>query len=102
MAKEIVQAIRQAELNAVEKEKEALLEKDRILSKAQQEAKLLATTMTKQANDLAEQALIMANQKGATMLEDAKKRADKEVVLMKEMAKAKEEKAIKLVLSHVI
>lgn len=102
MAKEIVQAVRQAELNAVEKDKEALLVKEKILSEAQQEAKTLIATMAKRANDTAERALELANQQGVAMIEEAKKRADKEVIIMKEMAKNKEEAAINLVLSNVI
>ncbi len=102
MAKETVQAVRQAELNAAEKEKEALLEKEKILSDAKQEAKTLIAKMTKQALDVAEHNLFLANQQGVEMMDAAKKRADNEVLLMKEMAKNKEEVAINLVLSNVI
>lgn len=102
MAKETVQAVRQAELNAAEMEREALLEKDKILSEAQQEAKTLIASMTKQAMDAAERNLVLANQKGVEMMGTAKKRAENEVILMKEMAKNKEEAAIDLVLSNVI
>lgn len=102
MAKETVQAVRQAELNATEKERNALLEKEKILSEAQQEAKALLARMTEQELNAAERNLVLANQQGVEKMEAAKKRAEKEVILMKEMAKNKEEAAINLVLSNVI
>ena len=102
MAKETVQAVRQAELNAAEKERNAILEKDQILNEAQQEAKALLARMTEQALNSAERNLVLANQQGVEMMESAKKRVEKEVILMKEMARSKEEAAINLVLSNVI
>jgi V/A-type H+/Na+-transporting ATPase subunit G/H len=102
MAKETVQAVRQAELKAAELERDTLSKKEKILSDAQLEAKTLVAAMTKQANETAERNLIKANQQGEQMMEAAKQRAEAEVIMMREMAKSKEEAAINLVLSNVI
>jgi V/A-type H+/Na+-transporting ATPase subunit G/H len=102
MAKESVQAVRQAEINAAQKEKDALQEKERIITEAGQNAKTLITSMTKQAMEKAELKKTAANQKGIELLEAARLKAENEVLLMREMAQRKEEAAIKLVLSSVI
>jgi len=102
MAKETVQAVRQAELNATQKEREAIEKKEAIISEAQQNAKIMVTDMTKEALEKAERNLTFANQRGIEMMEAAKQKAENEVLLMKEMAKGKEEAAINLVLSNVI
>jgi V/A-type H+-transporting ATPase subunit G/H len=102
MAKETVQAVRQAELNAAQKEKDALLRKEEIISEAGQNAKAFIASMTKQAFEKAEHNLAAANQRGAEIMEAAKLKAESEVLIMKEMAQRKEEAAIHLILSSVI
>lgn len=102
MARETVQAVRRAELNAAEKETEALHQQERILAEAQQKAKALLTERIKKANEEAERKLSLANQQGAKRMEDMKKRVEKESILMKDLAQSKEENAIKLVLEHVV
>ena len=102
MAKESVQAVRQAELNAAQTERYALQRKEEILSEAGQKAKVLITSMTKQALDKAEYNLSAANQKGFEMMENAKIKAEGEALVMKEMVRSKEKAAINLVLACVI
>ncbi|MBH1942350.1 hypothetical protein I5677_15720 [Mobilitalea sibirica] len=102
MAKETVQAVRQAELNAAQIEKDANLKKDAILMEAQQKATNLISSMTKEAQDKAAKALKDAELRGAEMVEAAKLKAEKEIMLMNEMLKDKEKAAIKLVISEVI
>lgn len=102
MAKETVQAVRQAELLAAQKEKDALLKKEVIIAQAEQNAKNLITSTTKQALDKAEHNLNTANLRGQEMLQAAGVKAEGEVLIMKEMAQRKEEAAIKLILSSVI
>ena len=102
MAKETVQAVRQAELNAAQKEREASQNKETILSEAQLNAKIMITSMTKEALEKAERNLALANQQGLGRMETAKLKAVNEVLLMKEMAQRKEKVAIKLVLSTAI
>lgn len=102
MAKETVQAVRQAELNAAQIERDAVLQKEAMISDAGLNAKTLITSMTKQAMEKAEQDLAAAVKRGNQMLEEAKTKADNEVLLMKEMALMKEEAAVNLILSNVI
>ncbi|MDF2539967.1 MAG: hypothetical protein K0S76_2988 [Herbinix sp.] len=102
MAKETVQAVRQAELNAAQKERDAYQNKEAILTEAQQKAKTIITSMTKEAHETAERNMVVANEQGIKMMESAKQKAENEVFLMKEMAQSKEVAAINLVLSTVI
>jgi V/A-type H+/Na+-transporting ATPase subunit G/H len=102
MAKETVQAVRQAELNAAQLEKDAIQQKEAIISEAVNNAKVMISTMTKEAKDEAEHKLDLANRKGIEMLEAAKTRAESEALLMNQMAQSKEEAAINLILSNVI
>jgi vacuolar-type H+-ATPase subunit H len=102
MAKETIQAVRQAELNAVNKEKDAIQKKEAILAEAHKEAGIILTTRVKQATEEAERNLVSANEQGVKLMEKVKQRVENEVVAMKEIANAKEEAAINLVLSSVI
>jgi len=102
MAKETVEAVRQAELNAAQKEREAFQKKELILSEAQQNAKSMVSSITKEALLKAERNLALANQQGLERMEASKLKAVSEVLLMKEMAQRKEEAAIKLVLLTAI
>jgi vacuolar-type H+-ATPase subunit H len=102
MAMETIQAVRQAELNAAQMEKEAIQKKELLLAEAQQNAKALVTSMTNEALKLAEQKLMAANDQGAKMIDAAKLKAEKEVLLMKEMVKGKEQAAYNQILSNLI
>lgn len=102
MAKETVQAVRNAELKAAQIEKDAVQKKEEILSKAQQEARGLIASTTKDAQAKADKALAEAEKSGAGLIEAAKLNAEKEILLLKEMVKNKEQAAIDLVLSNVI
>ncbi len=102
MAKESVQAVRQAELNAAQIEKDAAKKKDTILLGAQEEAKSTISSMTKEALAKAEEDLKLAQQSGTEFMETAVKRAEKEISLLKEMVKSKEQAAIDLILLEVI
>lgn len=102
MAKETVQAVRLAEQNAAQLEKEAILKKEAIIAEAQQNAKDLISTMTKQASDRANHDLDLAQKKSIEMLEASKVEAEKEVLILKEMVKRKETEAIDLVISYII
>jgi len=102
MAKETVEAVRQAELNAAQIEKEAIKKKDEILLKAQEDAKITISTMTKEALTNAEQDLEQAQSQGVEFMNNAVQRVEQEIRLLKEMVKSKEQAAIDLVLSEVI
>jgi len=102
MAKETVEAVRQTELNATQLEKEANQKKEAILLKAQQDSETMISSITKEALTKAEQDLNQAQQRGAQAMEAASLRAEKEILLMKEMIKRKEQAAIDFVLSEVL
>lgn len=102
MAKETVQAVRQAELNALQKEKDALSKKETIISESEQKAKALISSMTKQAMEKAEYDLADAYQYGITLVEAAKAKALEESILLKNITEKKEKDAIQLIISCVI
>lgn len=102
MALETVQAVRQAEVKAAQMEKDALQRKEEIISKADQDAKALIHSLTKQAAKKAEEDLAEAKKRGQEQLEAARLKAENEAMILKKMAQRKEETAIHLILSSVI
>ena len=102
MAKETVQAVRQAELKAAQIEKDAIQKREEILLEAQQNAKAMITSITKETQKKAVSDLEQAQSQGDELVEAAKLKAEKEILLMKEMTKSKEQAAINHVLSVVI
>jgi hypothetical protein len=102
MAKETVQAVRQAELNAAQAEKDAIIQRDAMILKAQEDAKVIISTMTKEALNNAELNLKQAQIQGEELLKAAELKAEKEILLLKEMTKSKEQTAINLILSEVV
>lgn len=102
MAIETVQAVRQAELNAEQKEKDAMLKRDAILADAEHNSKIMITTMTRSALTKAEHDIADAQNQGTEMMEAARIKAKNEVQLIKQILQRKEQEAIKLVLSSVI
>lgn len=102
MAKETVQAVRQAEINSIEKEKEALQKRTNLISEAEQSAKELINSLTKQGLDKAERDLKEAGRKGTELINTSKMKAESEILIMKELAIRKEDAAINLILSKVI
>jgi V/A-type H+-transporting ATPase subunit G/H len=102
MAKETIQSVRQAELNAVNREKEAIQKKEEIKIKAQQEAGRIIESRMKLAKEEAERNLSAANRQGEQLMELTKQRVEKEIAAMKALAKQKEEAAINLVLSSIV
>lgn len=102
MAIETVQAVRQAELEAVRKEQEALKRKEEIISEAERSAKELIDIRTKQALKHAEQKKAAATQTGKQLLAEAIEKSENEVLVMKEAALSREEEAIRRVLASVI
>lgn len=102
MAQDTVQAVRQAELNAANKEKEALQKKESILTKAQQDAKELIASKVSETQMLSEKKLKNASNQGEERLEAAKRKADQEVLILQEMVKSKEQAAIDFIISSLI
>jgi len=102
MAKETVEAVRQAELNAAQIEKEAIKKRDEILLKAQENAKTTSSSMMKETLLKAEQDLKQAQYQGTELINSAVQRTEQEILLLNEMVRSKEQAAIDLVLSEVI
>lgn len=101
MAVETIEAVRNAEQFAMQKEKEALKERDAILLKAQQDANELISVTTKGAQKKAKSDLEMAQIQGTKVIEEAKLRANGEIIKLKETVSKKEQEAIKLIISTI-
>lgn len=102
MAMETIQAVRQAELNAAQMEKDAIHQKELILTEAQQKAKTLVASKTKEAQELMACKLSDAETEGAKKMEATIQKAEKEVLLLKELVTGKEQEAIQFVLANII
>ena len=102
MAKETVQAVRQAELNAANIEKDAAVKTESIVSKALEDSKLLVAARTKEALFNADEMKKQAQSEGAALIESAVLRAEQEILLLKEDVKIKEKAAINLILSELV
>ncbi|MDF2586281.1 MAG: hypothetical protein K0S41_122 [Anaerocolumna sp.] len=102
MAKETVQAVRSAELNAAQLEKDALIKRDAILREAEEKAKNMISEKTKEAIAKAEIDLEKAQLQGKEIMDKAIIRANQEILMMQELVKGKEQVAIDLVLKEVI
>lgn len=102
MAKETVDAVRQAELNATQIEKDATVKRDSIILNAQEEAKTIISTLIKEAQNIAEQNSRQVQSQGEEFMKNAEVKAEKEILLLKELTKSKEQETIHLILSEVI
>lgn len=102
MAIEIVQAISQAEQEAARLEKEASAKAEAIIQQAKEDGKSLITAMTNEVLGKTKQDLEKAELQGKELMITAVQRAEKEIVLLKEIVKSREQAAIDLVLSEVI
>ena len=102
MTKKTIKAVKDAEVTAAIIEEDALRKKDEILSKAQKKAKYLISSTIKNANNKANEDYNDAVRKGEHIVEEAKVKAEKEALMLREMIKSKEQAAIELILSTVI
>ncbi len=102
MAKETVQAVRQAELNAANIEKDAAVKSEAIILKAFEDAKLMIAAKTKEALFNADEMKKQAQSEGTDLIESAVLRAEQEILLLKEVVKSKEQAAIDLIISELV
>lgn len=102
LIKDTVDAVRQAELKAMEMEKEVLKQKEEIINKAHSDAKELKDSIIKKALENVDNKLLEVEKRNEEVMNEYKKDAQKEVMLLKENVKNKEAAAIKAVLSEVI
>lgn len=102
MAMETVQAVRQAELEAAIKEKEAAKKSELITLEAENKAEVIISSMKKTSYEKAEQNLLEANGKAKEFMDIALRDAEKEIISIKDKVKVKEKEAVSLVLSEII
>lgn len=102
MAKETVDAVRQAELNATKIENESAVKKEEIIQKASDDAKLLISTRTKEELAKSARELDKTNVASENLMKEAVLKAEQEISLLRELVKSKEKAAIELVLGEVI
>lgn len=102
MAMETVQAVRQAEIEAALKEKEAAKQSELIILDAEKKAEAILSSMKKTSHERAEQNLLEANVKAKEFMDIALRDAQNEIISIKEMVKMKEKEAVSLVLSEII
>lgn len=102
MARETLDAVRQAELNALKLEREAELKKDEIIQKAKEDAKILISSRTQEVKQQASQKLKVAEEQGQRFMEEAVNKATQEIQMLKEIVQGKKQTAISHVLKEVI
>lgn len=102
MAMETVQAVRQAELEAAKKEKEAVKESEVMISKAEIEAQVLLSSMKKLEQEKADKNLYKANEKAKELMQISLQQAEQDIISLRKMVEGKEQDAILLVLAEII
>lgn len=102
MAMDTIQTVKQAELQASQSERAAHVKGDELISKAISDAKALVTSMTREALIEAQNNIEKAKRQSSVMIEQVVERTNKEVMLLKELSKKKEQEAIRMVCSHII
>ena len=102
MAIETVQSVRQAELLAAQKEKDAESEAEKIIMESETEAKQHLAFIRKSAQENAQKAFENAKIQADTMLETSLEEAQKEIEKLRLDVKEKEKEAINLVLTELI
>lgn len=102
MAKDTVEAIRQAEQKALQLEKDTALQQEVILQKAKEEAEHIVAAAVKEVLEIAKLDMEKAVVQGKKIMEDATNRAEKEILQLKERVKAKEPETLSLIVSSII
>lgn len=100
MADETVQAVRNAEINAEQIEKDAFAECERIKKQADTDSKNILEKLLTKAKAKAQDALIDAKKQGEIISTEAQKEAAAEIEALKISAQSKEEKAIKAIVAE--
>lgn len=102
MAKDIVEAVRNAELKANQTEKNAYSESEQIIKKAENDAKVFSAAQVKEAEERAEAMLKTAELQSKKLFEKANNEALQEIAALNSKAKQKEAEAVKLVYSELV
>ncbi|MEG0216440.1 MAG: hypothetical protein RR685_09965, partial [Hungatella sp.] len=91
MAQEIIEAVRQAEIEGEQKEKDALHEAEQIVEKAGEEAAGLKQQLTKEARDRAAAAEEEARACGEKNMQETLQLVQQELIALRSAVKDKEE-----------
>ena len=102
MAMETVQAVRQAEFEAVNREKVSAEESDVMISKAEIQAQALLSSMKKSEQEKADKNINMADEKAKELMKISLQQAEQDIICIRKMVEGKEQEAISLVLSEII
>ena len=102
MAMETVQAVRQAEFEAVNREKVSAEESDVMISKAEIQAQALLSSMKKSEQEKADKNINMADEKAKEFMKISLQQAEQEIICIRKMVEGKVQEAISLVLSEII
>ena len=102
MAQETIDAIRQAETAAEAAEKEAVKEAEAIVAEAKAQAAQMKAEMTKSAREAAVRAEEDAKAQGEQMMQAAGAEEVKELENLRSAVAAKQEQAVKVILSELL
>lgn len=102
MTKETIQSIKKAELKAEQIGRDAHGESEELIHNAIKEGQTIVSNMAKEAKLQSKKELEAANNQGKRLMEEVLEKTEKEIVLLKELAKGKEKEAIQLVISEIV
>lgn len=102
MAQETIEIIRQAELDAEKREKDATAEAERIVAKAHEDAKELIESLTRMARDQSALDLNEIDAQSESEISQTLHQAEQEVVGLREAVQKKEVQAVQMILSELI
>lgn len=101
MATDTIEAIRNAEMQSDAAEKQAHLDAEEIVKKADSDAAELKISLTKEALAGAKSALEAAELEGAKLIEAAKSAAQEDTEKLRKNAATKEDEAIQLIIKSL-
>lgn len=102
MAQEMIQTIRQAELDAAKSIKDAQQESELMIKNARDQADLIVTNMINEMQIKADQLIAEANGRNESFLESAVQKAKEEISFLEKNVMSKKSEVIKLVVAEII
>ena len=102
MAKETIETIRQAEIRAEQREKDAQAKAEEIVAKAHEEAESMQKSMTGKAREEAAAALKKAGAQGEEMMAQAQREVEQEVLNLQKEISLKESQAVSMIVAELV
>lgn len=102
MATKIIDAVKQAELEAQKAEEKAALECDNILQNARSQAKKDADAMLQKAKEEAKARLDEARRQGDEIEREVQSKITSQIESMRQKALSRQDEAVQLILSELI